>query len=105
MSRIALIGENSIGYVNALVDIWNSGRCAVLLDWRIPFSTAVEMMIEADVHACFIEKGLFNKLENEMPDSIDFITYEKQNSSAELLPNRIYDKFQENYSKDEAVVI
>ena len=105
MSRIALIGENSIGYVNALVDIWNHGDCAVLLDWRIPFSTAIEMMIEADVHTCFIEKGLFNKLENEIPDSIDFITYEKQNSSAELLPNCICEKFHENYGRNEAVVI
>lgn len=105
MSRVALIGENSIGYVNALVDIWNNGDCAVLLDWRIPFSTATEMMTEADVRICFIEKGLFNNLENEIPASIDFVTYEKQNSSAELLPNCIYEKFRENNSRNEAVVI
>ena len=105
MGRVALIGENSIGYVNALVDIWNNGDCAVLLDWRIPCPTAIEMMIEADVHTCFIEKGLFNKLENEIPDSIDFVTYEKQNSSVELLPNCVYEKFHENYSRNEAVVI
>ena len=105
MGRVALIGENSIGYVNALVDIWNNGDCAVLLDWRIPFSTTIEMMIEADVHTCFIEKGLFNKIENEFSNSIDFVTYEKQNSSAELLPNCIYEKFHENYGRNEAVVI
>lgn len=105
MSRVALIGENSIGYVDTLVDIWNNGDCAVLLDWRIPISTAKEMMVEADVHACFIEKGLFNKFKNAIPDSIVFVTYEKQNSSAELLPNYIYEKFQENYIKNEAVVI
>lgn len=105
MGRVALIGENSIGYVNALVDIWNNGDCAVLLDWRIPCPTAVEMMIEADVHTCFIEKSLFNKIENQIPNSIDFFTYEKQNSSAELLPNCIYEKFHENYSRNEAVVI
>lgn len=103
--RVALIGENSIGYVNALIDIWNKGDCAVLIDWRIPFSTAIEMMNEADVHTCFIEKGLINKIINEIPDSIDFITYEKQNSSTELLPNCIYEKFHENYSRNEAVVI
>lgn len=105
MSRVALIGENSIGYIDTLVDIWNNGDCAVLLDWRIPFSTAIEMMVEAEVYTCFIEKGLFNKIENQIPDSIDFVTYEKQNSSAELLPNCIYEKFHENYSGNEAVVI
>ena len=63
------------------------------------------MMVEAEVHTCFIEKGLFNKIENPIPDSIDFVTYEKQNSSPELLPNCIYEKFYENYSRNEAVVI
>ena len=37
-----MIGENSIGYINTLIDIWNNGDCAVLLDWRIPFATAEE---------------------------------------------------------------
>jgi len=105
LSRIALIGENSIGYINALLDIWNNGDCAVLIDWRIPFPTAIEMMADADVHTCFIEESLFNKIENKIPDSINFVTYEKQNSSAELLPNCIYKKFHENYSRNEAVVI
>lgn len=40
MARVALIGDNSIEYVNTLLDIWNSGDCAVLIDWRIPFQTA-----------------------------------------------------------------
>ena len=34
MSRVGLIGENSIEYINALLDIWNNGDCAVLIDWR-----------------------------------------------------------------------
>lgn len=105
MSRVVLMGENSIGYINALIDIWNHGDCAVLLDWRIPFPVAAEMMLEADAHTCFIEKELFETVEKLIPDSVDPVVYEKQNSSAELLPSRIYEKFKENYSKCEAVVI
>lgn len=41
MSRIALIGKNSLGYVDKLISIWNSQNCAVLIDWRIPIETAV----------------------------------------------------------------
>lgn len=105
MSRVALIGENSIGYIDTLIDIWNKGDCAVLLDWRIPFPVAVEMMVEADVRICFIEKNIFDQLDGKVPEAIGFVTFEKQSTSAELLPNYIYDKFQENYSKNEAVVI
>ena len=47
MSRVALIGENSVEYVDKLLDIWNNGHCAVLLDWRIPLQTAIQMMREA----------------------------------------------------------
>ena len=78
MNRVALIGENSVGYVDTLVDIWNNGNCAVLLDWRIPLSTAIEMLVEADVHTCFIEKSLFAKFEKEIPNSIHIYAYEKQ---------------------------
>lgn len=40
MSRVALIGENSVEYVNALLDIWNNGDAAVLIDWM---NIAVEL--------------------------------------------------------------
>jgi len=105
MSRIALIGENSIGYVDTLINIWNNGDCAVLLDWRIPFQITLKMMYEAGVKTCFIEKDIFNKIKESITGSIEFITYEKQNRTAKLLPNYIYDKFQSNYSRNEAVVI
>lgn len=105
MSRVALIGENSIGYISTLIDIWNNGDCAVLLDWRIPFATSLDMMIEASAQTCFIEQSLFDKVDVEIPNSINFITYDKQNNAAEQLPKFIYDKFKENYSHAEAVVI
>lgn len=105
MSRVALIGENSIGYVNALLDIWNNGNCAVLLDWRIPLKTVITMMDEADVTSCFIENGKYNIKNNTLLDGIEFRVFEKQSHSAELLPQSIYDKYSDNYSMDEAVVI
>ena len=61
MARIGLIGENSIEYVDILLDIWNSGDCAVLIDWRVPYCSAVEMMQEASVQKCHIEKKHWKK--------------------------------------------
>lgn len=104
MSRVALIGENSIEYVSTLLDIWNSGDCAVLIDWRIPFQTAVEMMQEADVHTCYIENKLFEKSIITIFENISFLPYERNNISAEYLPESMYEKFKPNYSKNEAIV-
>lgn len=44
MGRVGLIGENSIEYIDKLLDIWNHGDCAVLIDWRIPYQTAIEWL-------------------------------------------------------------
>lgn len=35
MKRSALVGENLVKYIDLLVDIWNSGNCAVLIDCKI----------------------------------------------------------------------
>jgi len=105
MKRIALIGENSVEYINILIDIWNSGNCAVLIDCQIPPQTAVEMMHEAQVRKCYIEYKYYDKIYAVLDKKVELIPYEKENTSARLLPTETYDRFQENYSKDEAVVI
>lgn len=105
MKRVALIGENSVEYVSTLIDIWNCGNCAVLIDWRIPFTTAIEMMREANVEQCSIEKRLIEKEDISGIKDIEFVIYERGSNSAQYLSNETYNKFQENYSQNEAVVI
>ena len=55
MSRVALIGDNSIQYISFLVDIWNSGDCAVLINKNTPQQIAIGMMTEAEVTKCIID--------------------------------------------------
>lgn len=105
MSRVGLIGENSIEYINKLLDIWNAGDCAVLIDWRIPFKTAVNMLKEASVNKCYIDKKIIDKYSNKYLDNISFDYFQQKNNAVELLSSDIYDKFRENYSKNEAIVL
>ena len=103
MSRVGLIGVNSVGYVNALLDIWNSGDCAVLMDWRVPPSTALSMLAEAGVERCFAEADLCKKYTSA--DGVIFLPYERQGSTTVFLPKTVYEKFSLNYSCEEAVVL
>lgn len=105
MSRVALIGENSIEYVEELLDIWNRGDCAVLLDWRVPIQTAYEMMLEAGVTRCVIDNSLLKKFKPQEYSKINFVPYENKTKVPTKLPNDLYRKYQANYSKNEAVVI
>lgn len=105
MARIALIGENSIEYVDKLLSIWNSGNCAVLLDWRIPFETAYRMMLEAHVETCYIESSLLLNETVETYSDISFITFRIADRQPHLLPDNIRIKYCENKSGEEAVVL
>lgn len=105
MSRIALIGDNSIEYVSKLVEIWSEGHSIVLIDWRIPLETSIQMMKEAGVNSCIIESQYLKKAGKEYLDAFSFVTYEQTNTKAQLLPNSVYNKYIPNYSSDEAVII
>ena len=105
VARIALIGENSIEYVDKLLSIWNSGNCAVLLDWRIPFETAYRMMLEAHVETCYIESSLLLNETVETYSDISFITFRIADRQPHLLPDNIRIKYCENKSGEEAVVL
>ena len=50
-------------------------------------------------------KKALEKTSEETQDDIEFVPFEKSSNSAELLPYHIYDKEEENYSKDEAIVL
>lgn len=43
------IDENSVEYIEKLLEIWNNNDFAVLIDYQIPVLTAIDMMNEAQV--------------------------------------------------------
>lgn len=104
MARVALIGTNSIGYIHALIDIWNNGLCAVLIDYQTPFHTAIQMMREADVQKCYLQDNLWSEHIN-IYSEIEFIRYTADSKLTFILPNFLYDEFHPNYSNNEAVII
>lgn len=105
MSRIALIGKNSLGYVEKLISIWNSQDCAVLIDWRISIGTSVQLMRAASVSKCWICKSQYEMIRENLPDDILFFSFDDECQNAVFLPKEIYEQFIPSYSIDEAVVI
>lgn len=104
MERIALIGDNSSEYIEKLLDIWNCGNCAVLIDWRIPHKQALKMMEEANVHKCFIEKTIMLGIEEFSP-KIEYESFEASQYSVKILDDIVCNAFKENYSLTEAVIL
>ena len=56
MSRIGIMGVNSVRYVEELIDIWNNGACAVLIDSGTPLSALLRILEEADVKTCMVQE-------------------------------------------------
>lgn len=88
-----------------LLEIWNTGHCAVLLDWRIPLGTAIEMMKEADVQKCFIDENIVRWDTTLDSFGIDYTTFKGTGKTAACLPAAVYQKFREDYSPKEAIVL
>ncbi len=105
MSRIALIGKNTIEYISLLIDIWNNGDCVILIDWQTPFHTALNMLKNAGAKACYIQSDLQDKNLNINDISIEIIPFAVSGILTSRLPDYIYDKFRTDYSQNEAVII
>lgn len=103
MSRIAIVGDNSIYYINLLLDIWNQGDSAVLLDWHVPINTLIDLLVEAQVEVCYIDENIFTKIND--CNNIKFISIQSDIRTAISLPIEIYEKFRNKYSQDEALII
>lgn len=104
MSRIALIGSNSIGYIQALIDIWNNEHCAVLIDHRTPFHSAIQMMRDAGVRKCCLQEDMWSEYISGYSE-IEFVRYPANSELTFTLPNLLYEEFHPNYSNNEAVII
>ena len=105
MSRVALIGKNSVEYVKLLIDIWNQGDSAVLIDWHTPLTVAFEMMMEAGVEKAYIQDVFLTTISAKTTYEIETITFKANGELTEVFPDYIYSKYQNNYSRNEAVII
>lgn len=104
--RIGVIGDNSIEMIEKVIDIWNCGECVILIDWRIPYKTIVEMLEEVNAEKCYIDekylKGTNQKIGNK---KFEVITYLSSDNRIKKMPKELYDKFKGNYSKTEALIL
>ena len=100
--RIGLIGDNSVEFIIQLIDIWNQGNCAVIIDWRIPFEVAMRMLLETGVEECYIDSEV-------MKDNFsctDFkISVYQSNRAIVCVPPEVQFSFVNNYSEEEALIL
>lgn len=106
VGRVALIGDNSIKYIEMLINIWNDHDCAVLYNWQIPVMTIIEMMKEANVYKCVIQRNFWKEEYGQVISNIEIVLYDKNDDNVpQYLPDFIYNAFNANYTKEEAVIL
>lgn len=105
VGRVAL-GDNSIKYIEMLINIWNDHDCAVLYNWQIPVMTIIEMMKEANVYKCVIQRNFWKEEYGQVISNIEIVLYDKNDDNVpQYLPDFIYNAFNANYTKEEAVIL
>jgi acyl-CoA synthetase (AMP-forming)/AMP-acid ligase II len=105
MSRIGIIGDNSIEYIDKLLEIWKKGDSAVLIDWRIPVDKILQMLYEAGASKCYIDDRLFDSFKNI--NDLEFDFYHSCNEGKLMkIPQYLYDKFADLIiTCDEALIL
>ena len=62
------------------------------------------MLIEAKVSKCYVENKFYKRLHGVIGNTVKLVSYSNNINIPCLLPEYLYDDFQEVYSEDEAVV-
>lgn len=104
--RIGLVGDNSIEMIEQMINIWNDGNCVVLVDWRIPYNSIIEMLESVDVKRCYVEKKLLDTINPQIErNTIEFISYISMDTRWTAIPVELYNRFQSYYSDSEALIL
>lgn len=104
MKRIGLIGENSVEYLLKLLEIWNSGCSAVLIDWRIPPKKAIELLRESQADTCFVQEKIVSGFMS-FQDNIKILSFKSEPYLSKWLPSYIYEQCPLMYTEQEALVL
>lgn len=89
--KIGLIGDNSVKYIDTLLNILLDGHVAVLIDWRIPLNVSLSVLQQAGIEECYIESTKFAI--TEKTSKLKITLFDTDHKGAEEVPSSIYEKY------------
>lgn len=104
MSRVGLIGSNSVEFIDKLLSIWNNNDSAVLIDYDTPAKAAADMLSEVGADFCYVEDTIKDKY-GVMSSFLTLTGYSVHNKMPCVLPNAVRDLYKPRYDESEAIVI
>ena len=99
------MGDNSIEFVEHLLEIWADKNCAVLIDWRMPVKKIIELLTEAKVKKCYFDSRQIKDLDLHKIREIECIFYSSKSNLVEKFPENSMKRFIPCYSQEEAVIL
>ena len=105
MSRIGIIGYNSINLIKKVTEIWNAGNSVVLIDPLMPVPMQFEIMRMTKTELCFIDDSIYQKKQyyKSNDNEISFQSYIGTTGFTEVCIESL--GYKTNYTDNEAVVI
>ena len=103
--RIGLIGDNSIKYIDTLLNILLEGDVVSLIDWRIPLDVSLNALHQVGINECYIDSTKYR--DTEKAKKFNITLFDANQKGAEELPSSFYEKYKTiftNQSKDDALI-
>ena len=88
MSRVGLIGSNSVEFIDKLLSIWNNNDSAVLIDYDTSAKAAADMLSEVGADFCYVEDTIKDKY-GVMSSFLTLTGYSVHNKMPCVLPNAV----------------
>ena len=97
-----MIMDNSEEFVECLLEIWNKGMCAVLLDKKVPVESLIELLELCNVSKCYVDS---KKLYDQIKQYFDVVLIDVSRDNFVNVSTRVFDKFIEKYDNSEAIIL
>lgn len=101
--RVGLIGDNSVAFVKNLLEVWKNQDCAVIVDWRIPWEKAQDMLSESEVIKCYVDRTYAEKFDVNSRQ-FEVCVYDSKKET-EFIPFDVVGLFAAKYSDEEALIL
>ena len=88
-----MIMDNSEEFVECLLEIWNKGMCAVLLDKKVPVESLIELLELCNVSKCYVDS---KKLYDQIKQYFDVVLIDVSRDNFVNVSTRVFDKFIES---------
>ena len=105
LKRIAIIADNSLNYLEKILELWNTGYVPALIDFRIPIQGCIALIDQAEIKAIYTDKEELYQYIREYRQDLEINLLESNKMLLNRVPEDIKKQYKKRYDETEALIL